>query len=410
MTTTRPTILQLIPHLDTGGAEITTLELAAAIVKAGGRALVLSEGGRLAGRIREAGGEVLPFPAATKNPARIVANGFRLARIIGRERVSLIHARSRAPAWSALIAARRTGIPLVTTYHGAYSETGKFKKLYNSVMARGDRVIANSNYTAELVKRRYGTPPGIIRVIHRGVDGAIFDPAAIAPQRIADLRAAWGISDDSRIILNAARLTRWKGQRVIIEAAHLLTSEAPELARKTVIILAGDAQGRSDYVAGLELRITELGLAGQVRLVGHVDDIPAAFALAWLGVVASTEPEAFGRAATESQVMGCPVIATAIGAPPETVLTAENAGLSSRTGWLVPPSDAAALARSLAEGLALTATERAEIGARARRHVLDRFSLTAMRANTLAVYDELLGSDLSHRFAAAHMPQSASNG
>lgn len=410
MANARPTILQIIPDLDTGGAERTTIEIAGAIVEAGGRAIVLSKGGRLAPELGAVGAEFVPFPAATKSPLRLLRNAHAIAALVRREGIDLVHARSRAPAWSALAAARRTGKPFVTTYHGAYSETGKFKKLYNSVMARGDRVIANSNYTAELVKRRYGTPPGIIRVIHRGVDGAIFDPAAIAPQRIADLRAAWGISDDSRIILNAARLTRWKGQRVIIEAAHLLTSEAPELARKTVIILAGDAQGRSDYVAGLELRITELGLAGQVRLVGHVDDIPAAFALAWLGVVASTEPEAFGRAATESQVMGCPVIATAIGAPPETVLTAENAGLSSRTGWLVPPSDAAALARSLAEGLALTATERAEIGARARRHVLDRFSLTAMRANTLAVYDELLGSDLSHRFAAAHMPQSASNG
>lgn len=407
MANARPTILQIVPDLDTGGAERTTIEIASAIVEAGGRAIVLSEGGRLAPELKALGAEFVPFAAASKNPARLVWNAAAIAAIVRREGVDLVHARSRAPAWSALAAARRTRKQFVTTYHGAYSEKNKAKKLYNSVMARGDRVIANSNYTADLVMGRYATPAEIIRVIHRGVDGAIFDPAAIAPQRIADLRAAWGVGDDSRVILNAARLTSWKGQRVIIEAAQLLAREAPELARNTVFILAGDAQGRSDYVAGLERQIADLGLADRVRLVGHVADIPAAFALAWLGVVASTEPEAFGRAATESQVMGCPVIATAIGAPPETVLTAENAGMTSRTGWLVPPSDAAALARSVAEGLALTGPERAEIGARARRHVLDRFSLAAMCAKTLAVYDELLGSDLSHRFAAAHAPQSA---
>lgn len=397
----RPTILQIIPDLDTGGAERTTVEIAAAIVAAGGRAIVLATGGRMAGDLAAAGGELVVFPAATKNPIRLALNALAITRLIERERVDLVHARSRAPAWSALAAARRAGAAFVTTYHGAYNENGAVKKLYNSVMARGDLVIANSNYTADLVMSRYATPSARIRVIHRGVDGAIFDPTRISADRIAALHSAWGIGAGSRIVLHAARLTGWKGQRVVIEAARLLRQQAPDLAADAVFVLAGDAQGRDDYRAGLQRQIAEAGLDERVRLVGHVSDIPAAFAAAWLGVVASTEPEAFGRAATESQVVGCPVIATDIGAPPETVLTPERAGPDRMTGWLVPPDDPQALAAAVAAGLALTPEQRGEIGTRARAHVLDRFSLFAMRQRTLMVYDELLGTKLADAFARA---------
>ncbi len=391
----RPTILQIIPELDTGGAERTTVEVAEAIVKAGGRAIVLTEGGRMAADVTRVGGELVVFPAAAKNPLRLWANARAIAGIVSREGVDLVHARSRAPAWSALAAARRTGRAFVTTYHGAYSEKLAIKKLYNSVMARGDLVIANSNYTADLVHGRYGTPRERLRVIHRGVDAAVFDPAAIGAERTARLRSAWGIPPGQRIVLHAARLTGWKGQRVVIEAARLLARDHAPLARNTAFVLAGDAQGRDEYRAGLAAAIAEAGLAGTVYLVGHVSDIPAAFATAWIGVVASTEPEAFGRAATESQVMGCPVIATDIGAPPETVMTAERAGAGAMTGWLVPPGDPAALARDIAAGLALDETARGEIGGRARRHVIERFSLRQMCERTLSVYDELLGTSLA---------------
>lgn len=401
MANERPTILQIIPELDTGGAERTTVEIAEAIVAAGGRAIVMTEGGRMAADVARVGGELVAFPAASKNPLRMLVNARDIARFIRAERVDLVHARSRAPAWSALSAARRTRCAFVTTYHGAYNEQRAIKKLYNSVMARGDRVIANSNYTADLVHARYGTTRDRLRVIHRGVDAAVFDPAAIAGERIDRLRRAWGIAPDRRIVLNAARLTAWKGQRVLIEAARLLARDHPELARDAAFVLAGDAQGRDDYRAALEDQIGAAGLAASVHLVGHVGDIPAAFATAWLGVVASTEPEAFGRAATESQVMGCPVIATAIGAPPETVLTRERAGAGGATGWLVPPDDAVALAGALAEGLALSAAQRAAIGERARRHVMTRFTLRRMCEATLAVYDELLGSGLATAYGAS---------
>jgi glycosyltransferase involved in cell wall biosynthesis len=389
----RPTILQIIPELDTGGAELSTIEIAGAIEAAGGRAIVLSEGGRLVQRLRDTGAELQFFPAAAKSPIRLLWNAHRIADVVRRDRVDLIHARSRAPAWSALLAAHRTHVPFVTTYHGAYSEKTALKRLYNSVMARGDAVIANSHYTADLIRMRYGTPASRLCVIYRGVDASEFDPKQVAPARVAALRAQWGVSDDSRVVLQAARLTGWKGQSVLIEATRLLLAQGR--LGDAVAVLAGDAQRRSGYEASLRQAIEAAGVSERVRIVGHVHDMPAAYLAAHVAVVASTEPEAFGRAATEAQAMGTPVIATDIGAPPETVISAQRAGPAKATGWLVPPANAARLADAVAAALALTPEERARMWAGARAHVAQHFSLEAMRRQTLAVYDQLLGTHLA---------------
>jgi glycosyltransferase involved in cell wall biosynthesis len=402
----RPTILQIIPRLDTGGAELSTIEMVAAIVRAGGRALVLTEpAGRLLGKVTAAGGEIVAFPAAVKNPLRIAGNALAIARLISAERVDLVHARSRAPAWSALVAARSRRIPFVTTYHGAYGETNAAKRLYNSVMARGDVVIANSRYTADLVARRYRVDPRRVEVIHRGVDPEVFDPDRIAPERLAALRARWGVDPTERVILQAARLTGWKGQGVLIDAAARL--EAAGRLGNSVVILAGDAQGRDAYLKSLQDQIARAGLQRTVRLVGHVEDIAAAYLAAHVTLIASTEPEAFGRAAIEAAAMGSPVIATAIGAPPETVLAEPTVGPDRISGWLVPPGDAGALAQRLAIALALTPAERAALAGRARVHVLAQFAVQGMQRRTLAVYDRLLGSFLERRFGepmAGHIP------
>lgn len=392
MTLGRPTIVQIIPDLNTGGAELSAIEIAGAVTDAGGRAIVLSRGGRLEADLTAAGGELVRFPAATKNPARIVANAFEIARLVRREGAGLIHARSRAPAWSGLIAARRVKVPFVTTYHGAYNEKGPLKRLYNSVMARGDLVIANSNYTAELVRARYGTEESKIRVVHRGVDTARFDPAAVAAERVAALRQAWNLGEGDRAVLHAARLTSWKGQTTVIAAAQRLKEQG--LLEGIVFILAGDAQGREGYAETLRAQIAGAGLEKHIRLAGHVTDMPAAFAASAAALVASIEPEAFGRTATEAQAMGCPVIATAIGAPPETVLAEPAVGAEEATGWLVPPGQPVALANALAGLLALEPQRKAAMGARARLRVCEHFSLQAMKMRTLAVYDELLGTNL----------------
>lgn len=411
MSQQRPTILQIIPELETGGAELATIEIAEAVCRAGGRALVLSEGGRLAARLAAVGGELVPFPAATKNPARILFNARQIRRLAISEGVDLIHARSRAPAWSALLAARKAGLPFVTTYHGAYGEKGRLKRWYNGVMARADVVIANSGYTADLIRSRYGTPDARLVVIQRGVDGGRFDPAAIPEARVAALREAWGVAPGQQVILHAARLTGWKGQAVVIDAAARLAARQGAAAGRGepgwVVVFAGDAQGRDAYATSLRQQAEAAGIADRIRFAGHVDDMPAAFKAAHVAVVASTEPEAFGRAATEAQVMACPVIATRIGAPQETVLAAPAVAAAARTGWLVPPGDADALAAALDEAMHLPAAERAALGARARAHVLARFSLAQMKAETLAVYDRLLGTDLGPRLAAGVAPPAA---
>ncbi len=398
----RPTILQIIPALDTGGAELSTVEITDAIVQAGGRALVATTGGRLTERIVASGGEIIPFPAATKNPVRMLANVATLKAIIEHEDVDLVHARSRAPAWCALRAARLTAKPFITTYHGAYKETDPFKRFYNSVMARGDVVIANSAYTASLIKSRYGTPDAKICIIHRGVDPAAFDPAILPPERLDALRTRLGIALSQPVIVQAARLTRWKGQGVLIDALARLDAEPNWIA-----VLAGDDQGRTGYTAELKTEIAKAGLEGRVRLSGHIDDMPALLALATVAVVASVEPEAFGRTAIEAQMMGAPVIATRIGAPPETVLAAPNSPEAARTGWLVPPSHPAALAAALSEALSLSPAARSAFAARARAHAAARFSLDAMKRATLEIYDGRLKTTLAQAFTAAKMSLTA---
>jgi glycosyltransferase involved in cell wall biosynthesis len=396
---TRPTILQIIPSLDTGGAELSTLEITHAISESGGRALVATSGGRLASQIKVFGGEWIEFPAATKNPALMLANAIQLATLIKRENVSLIHARSRAPAWSALWAARRTGIPFITTYHGAYAETNALKRAYNSVMARGDIVIANSAYTANLIKTRYTTPDDRIRIIHRGVEPLAFNRQSITPARIKTIRESWFISPDCPVILQPARLTRWKGQTVLIDAVASL-ARAGRLGEARTI-MAGDNQGRVAYTQELLNQIDAAGLNHRVRATGHVVDMPAAYAAASVTIIASTDPEAFGRTAIESQMMGCPVIATNIGAPPETVKAFPAYALDDRTGWLIPPGDPAALATALGEALSLSDADRQALSARAQAHAAQHFSLNAMKRATLKVYDERLQTTLASSYEAA---------
>jgi glycosyltransferase involved in cell wall biosynthesis len=382
------TILQIIPRLDAGGAERATIDVAAALARAGARALVASEGGRLASELQAVGGVLTPFPAATKNPLAMALNVRRLARLIVKERVDLVHARSRAPAWVALAACRATGRPFVTTYHGAYSGRSALKLRYTSVMARGDVVIANSQFTADEIARLYPIARDRLRVIPRGADLRRFALGAVEPARVAGLREAWGVAPHERVVLVAARLTEWKGQKVLIEAARLLRERGLEEVR---YVLAGDAQGREAYARELDALIAGAGLTGIVSRVGHCADMPAALIAASVVAAPSTEPEAFGRSAVEAQAMGAMIVVSDSGAAPETVLAPPQTPEQARTGWRVPPGDAPALADALESALSLGATAREALAQRARAHVERHFSLEKMTGDTLAVYESALG-------------------
>jgi len=389
------TILQVVPRLDAGGSELATVEIAEALAFAGARALVATTGGRMAEDVAAAGGEIVLLPVASKNPVTILANAWRLAKLIDNHNIDLVHARSRAPAWSALLATRRTLRPFVTTYHGAYGQVGPFKAAYNSVMAKGDRVIANSRFTASVIADRHPRATDRIRVIYRGVDKRTFDPAAVDAGDIEKLRAAWGVTPGTKIVLHAARLTSIKGQRDLIAAAAGLNAEGA--LKDAVIILAGDPSGRDGYRGELLALVKQHGLKDKVRLVGHCREMPAAYLASGVALTISTVPETFGRTSVEAQNMGCPVIVPDLGALPETIV-APDQDAAGFTGWRVPPGDVPALQQRIAEALALDPAERAEIGARARAHVAARFTLSRMQADTLAVYDELLGTDLAERF------------
>lgn len=371
-----PAILQVLPALRSGGVERGTLEIAEAQIAAGFRAIVASAGGEMVPALEALGAKHITLPLTAKSPWAMWRNAAALAALARAEGVALIHARSRAPAWSALIAARRLGLPFVTTYHGAYNEGFPGKRLYNSVMARGDRVIAISHFIADLIRARHGVAESRLRVIPRGVDPRRFDPALVSPARLAALRAAWGVAEGQPIIMLPARVTRWKGQIVLVEAMARLPGDA-------LALLVGDAAERPAFQAELQARIAGLGLQDRVRLVGHATDMPAALMLADVVVHASTDAEAFGRTVIEAQAMARPVIASDLGAPRETV--AEGI-----TGWRTPPGDAAALAAALSRALAMTDSERAALGARARAAVLSGYTTAAMQAATMATYRELL--------------------
>ncbi len=381
-----PAILQIIPQLETGGAEQTTLDIGSSIVAQGWNSFVVSQGGRMVGELEDSGSTHIVLSAASKNPVTIMLNAVRLVALIRQHEISLIHSRSRAPAWSALLAAKFTGIPHVTTYHGAYSQKSWIKGLYNSVMVRSDVTIANSNWTAELIRSRHRNVGDRIQVIHRGTDFSAFDRGRISKARTGELINSWNITGGKRVLLNLARLTGWKGQRTLIEAMPAVLEKASDI----ILVLAGDDQGRTEYRRELEQRIRELGIVENVRLPGHCADPAAACAAASLVVVASTEPEAFGRAAVEAQALETPVIVTDIGAVAETVLAPPQVDDAHRTGWRIPPDNAEAMAETILAVTALDNDTRSQLSRRARNHVATSFSVENMCDQTLGIYRRLL--------------------
>ena len=377
----RPAILQVIPTLDAGGAERTTVDIAGALARDGFAPLVVSQGGRLAAELEAAGGEFIALPVASKAPHAMLANAMRLDAIVKARGVRLVHARSRAPAWSALMAARMAGVPFVTTYHGIYNAANPFKRFYNSVMVRADAVIANSEWTAAHVVAEHRVDRARLFVIPRGVDLARFDPAGIAPDRVAALRSEWGAGVDDSVVLMPGRLTRWKGQMVLIDALTDLARTDKLAGIRAVIV--GDAQGRAGYEAELRGAMAASGLGDRVVIVGHRDDMPLAYLASDIVVSASTDPEAFGRVAAEAGAMGRAVIATDHGGARETVLP-------GMTGMLTAPGDSVALAAAISHLSLMGAEGRAQMGARGRAHISERFSLERMCADTIALYRRLL--------------------
>ncbi|MDG6094126.1 glycosyltransferase family 4 protein [Acetobacter sp. AN02] len=385
-----PVILQILPALNAGGVERGTVEMTAAIVRGGGTALVASAGGRLVPDVEQAGGRHILMEADRKDPLSLLRNTRILRELILRETVSLIHARSRAPAWITRLACRSTGTPFLATWHGVHKEGFPGKKLWNGALVSGERVIAISDYIADRLAGRYGAGPDRLRVIPRGADTDRFSPGAVTDDRLFALARAWTLPDNAPVILMPGRLTDWKGQAIVLQALSRLAGTLPV---PTVCVFAGEGPS----LARLQQQAAQAGLSSQVRFPGHCSDMPAAFALATLAVVPSLRPEPFGRVVVEAQAMECPVIVTAHGAARETVIP-------GKTGLLIPPDDAEALATAIRQILTMSDEQRQETGRQARQHVLARYTTRSMQAATLGVYDEILGTGLRQTFLKSGEP------
>ncbi len=384
-----PIVLQVLPSLGGGGVERGTVEMTAALTAAGWTALVVSSGGKMVRDVERAGGRHIELPVHSKSPMAIRRNADRLVQVIRDHAVDLVHARSRAPAWAALRATQRTGVPFVTTVHGPYGFNLPLKRLYNSVMTRGDRVIAISEFIRNYILDNYRkVDPSHIRLIHRGVNVDVFDPARTSAERVIQLTNQWRIPDGVPVLMLPGRLTRWKGHIVLLQALAMIKD------RPMRCLIVGDDQGRTSYRKELDSMIERLGLQSIVHIVGECRDMAAAYKLSDVVVSASTEPEAFGRVVAEAQAIGKPVIAPNHGAAPEIILP-------EVTGWLVPPNDPSALARALEKVLDLSSDAREALAAAAIARVHAHFTTAKMCEATIDVYRELLEA----RAAAGDRPE-----
>lgn len=379
------TVLQVIPRMRAGGAELGCLQIAEALVKAGNRAIVVSEGGQLVDGLKAVGAEHIEMPVAAKSPVTLLSNAWRLVALIRKQNVAIIHARSRAPAWSALMAARKTKIPFVTTYHSEYSERNKIKNIYNSVMARSDTVIAVSDYMAHLIRTRYQTPEDRIAIIHRAFDPEKFDPATVTAERIAAVRQQLDADGSKPVLLLAGRITPRKAQNYLVDALGILKQRG---VGDVVCVLAGEIE-KPEFKAALETQAAKLGVGNTLRFPGHVKDMAAAYTITDVSLNIS-EQEGLPRVAIEAQAMGVPMIVSDTGPGREVALTAPDVSLAQASGLRVPYADAKATADALQTMLSWTHVERQACGARGAAHVRSRFTLEQLTRKTLAVYDKVL--------------------
>ena len=371
-------ILQILPALGTGGVERGTIEVAQALAAAGIPNAVASAGGPRVADLVALGVSHFTLPLDTKNPFTIRRNAARLADLARREGFTLMHARSRAPAWSAYWASRRADVTFLTTFHGVYGTSPRFLKIpYNRVMTKGAKVIAVSNFVKRHVIETYGVPEEKVVRIHRGADTRTFRPDAVSPEQAAARKAALGFAPDVPVVTLPGRLTRWKGQTILLDALARMRH------RELGCLIVGSDQGRTDYSAELKAMAARLPPETKVVFLEHADDMPCIYALSDIVVNASSaQPEAFGRVIPEAQAMGIITVGTAHGGACETID-------DSVTGFLVPPGDIGALAAKLDEVLDLPAERKAAIRAAALDSVRTNFSTDRMCAETIALYRSL---------------------
>ena len=377
-------VLQVIPKLGYGGAETGCFDIAHYLPENNCESFIVTSGGELLKFVDKKKVKIFKLPVQSKNPLLIFINSIILIGIILLNNISIIHARSRAPAWSCLIASKITGRKFVTTFHGTYNFKTNLKKFYNSVMVRSDLIIAGSNFIFSHIKENYSMYLNYKKkflVIFRGINVDYFDSSTTLENDEKKLLKQWDIEKDKKIILLPGRLTSWKGQEVFIEAVNLINIELGYEAFYTVIL--GSDQGRELYKKKLIRLSEQYRMSKQIRFIDHCKNMALAYKVSDIIVSASNEPEAFGRVSVEAQSMGKPIIASNIGGSNETVI-------EEKTGFLFESNNAKSLSKQILRVLNMDETSLKMMGIEARKNVTQRFNVEKMCFSTYSEYKRLL--------------------
>ncbi len=377
-------VLQVIPKLGYGGAETGCYDIAHYLPENNCESFIVTSGGELLKFIDKKKVKVIKLPVNSKNPLLILFNSLALIWIILYNNISIVHARSRAPAWSCYLATILTGRKFVTTFHGTYNFESKLKKFYNSVMVRSDLIIAGSNFIFSHIKENYSKYFDVnkrLRVIFRGINVDYFDPTTKLENDEKKLLKQWEIEKDKKIILLPGRLTSWKGQELFIEAVNLVNIELGYEAFYVVIL--GSDQGRDLYKKKLTRLTEQFRMNNQIRFIGHCKDMALAYKISDIIVSASTEPEAFGRVAVEAQSMEKPIIASNIGGSNETII-------DEKTGFLFETGNAKSLSQKILKLLYLDETSLKLIGSEGRKNIIKKFNVEKMCFSTYSEYKKII--------------------
>ena len=373
-----PTIMQVLPSLNSGGVERGTLEISKALITAGWKSIVVSQGGSMVNQLKNEGGLHVELAVGSKNPINWFSSYRQLKDIILKYEVDLVHARSRMPAWLALNATKAVPTHFITTFHGRHNDTNRLKKFYNSVMTRGEKTIAISSYIASEIITRHQVNPKKLYIIPRGVDPYYFNQNTVSRERINKLKLHWGVPDNIPIIMLPGRVTRWKGHELLIKSLVRLHDLS------FFCIFVGPYDDKKKFKTDLEHLIRKNNLVLKTKFVGDCADMAAAYKLSDIVISASLDPEPFGRTIIEAQAMGKIVLASKHGGAIESIV-------EGKTGWLFEPCNSIALSDRLRNALNIDDLERSTVSNNAEHHIRKNFSTEEMCARTLSVYTEVLG-------------------
>jgi len=376
-------VLQVIPKLGFGGAETGCYDLAHYLYEQDCKSYIATSGGELLKYVDKKKVKIIKLPVHSKNPILILLNSIILTLIILFLNINIVHARSRAPAWSCLIATKLTFRKLVTTFHGTYNFSSNFKKFYNSVMVRSDLLIAGSNFIFSHINEnylKYLNSKKKFLVIFRGINTEYFDQENLKKNSVSKLKTLWQIEDNSKVILLPGRLTSWKGQELFIEAINKFKKLNADVDFTAVIL--GNDQGRTVYKKKLERLVEQYNLTNDFRFIGKCEYMPAAYMLADIVISSSIEPEAFGRVSVEAQSMKKPIIASNIGGSNETII-------DNKTGILFESGNAESLSKKINEIINLDTLTLELMGKEGRKNVIKRFNIEKMCLNTYSEYKKL---------------------